>query len=154
MNARRVYLDSSALLKRYVLEKGTEEVERLFRDAYSKRVVLIMSAWNLGEAVGVLDRKRRRGDMEDDVFNSLKVALLGDVKRMVALGIMKLVPVHTMLLVTAWELIEKHHVYQADALQIASARYESAQEFYTADRKLHAVALAEGLNSILLGVDG
>lgn len=94
--------------------------------------------------------------MEDDVFNSLKVALLGgDVKRMVALGgIMKLVPVHTMLLVTAWELIEKHHVYQADALQIASARYESAQEFYTADRKLHAVALAEGLNSILLGVDG
>lgn len=152
MSAKRVYLDSSVLLKRYVREKGTEEAEKIFRDAYSKKVVLITSIWNLGEAIEVLDRKRRLGEIENDVFSTLKVTLLGDVKRMTGLGIMRLVPVHSMLLVDAWKLVEKHHIYQVDALQIVSAKYESAEEFYTADKRLHKVALGEGLNSTLVGV--
>ena len=151
MSAKRVYLDSSVLLKRYVREKGTDEAEEIFRDAYSKKVILITSIWNLGEAIGVLDRKRRRGEIENEIFSTLKMALLGDVKRMAGLGIMRLVPVHSMLLVDSWKLVEKHHIYQADALQIVSAKYESAEEFYTADKRLHKVARGEGLNSILVG---
>jgi len=48
-------------------------------------------------------------------------------------------------------LIEKHHIYEADAIQITSAKYVKSVEFLTGDRRLHEVALKEGLKSRYLG---
>jgi predicted nucleic acid-binding protein len=46
--------------------------------------------------------------------------------------------------------LEKHHIYQADALQIASAKYINPTKFLAADKKLHKAACDGGLNSICL----
>ncbi|MEM2704468.1 MAG: PIN domain nuclease, partial [Candidatus Bathyarchaeia archaeon] len=51
----------------------------------------------------------------------------------------------------SWRLIERYNVYQADALQVASAKIIKAEQFFVADRKLHEVALKEGLNPTYLG---
>jgi len=47
-----IYLDTSALVKRYV-EEETQEVDRLFNSAYRGSAVLATSALNLGEASSV-----------------------------------------------------------------------------------------------------
>ena len=65
-----IYLDTSALVKRYVEEEGTQEVDRLFDSAYRGSAVLATSALNLGEASSVLDRKARRGELSGDMTPS------------------------------------------------------------------------------------
>ena len=151
MSGRKAYLDSSALVKRYVEEKGSDLIKNLYRKAYSGEVKLVTSLWNVGETLGVFDRKKRRGELDDKTHDFIRRALLADVKRLSTLGVLELVPVHSLLLADAWKIIERHHIHQADALQIVSAKYESVEEFYTADKRLHTVALSEGLNSILVG---
>ncbi|MEM2438927.1 MAG: type II toxin-antitoxin system VapC family toxin [Candidatus Bathyarchaeia archaeon] len=46
----------------------------------------------------------------------------------------------------SWRLVERYHIYQADALQVASAKNVKAEQFFVADKNLHEVALKEGLN--------
>ena len=58
-------------------------------------------------------------------------------------------PIRTRTLIDAWKLIEKHHIYEADALQIATARQLKATKFVTSDRHLHEIALEEGLSSLI-----
>jgi len=53
----KVYLDSSALVKRYVSEPGTG-VDYVFDKGWAGEVSIISSIWNIGE---VLDERRRRG---------------------------------------------------------------------------------------------
>jgi len=49
------------------------------------------------------------------------------------------------------KLIEGHHIHEADAVQIATAKHLNAKELLTAGRKLHEIAEKENLNSIYLG---
>jgi predicted nucleic acid-binding protein len=52
-------------------------------------------------------------------------------------------------LVECWTLLEKHHVYQADALQVASAKAVNAVKLFTGDKRIYEIADAEGLNTVL-----
>jgi predicted nucleic acid-binding protein len=72
------------------------------------------------------------------------------IQRWRASWLLLLVPVHVRLLTSAWELVEKHHIYKADALQIVSAKHANASEMYTGDEDLHRAAAAEGVRSIVL----
>ena len=47
--------------------------------------------------------------------------------------------------------MERHHIYEADAVQVASAKHVSASQFLTGDKRLHEMALREGPNSTYLG---
>ncbi|BCS92545.1 hypothetical protein [Metallosphaera javensis (ex Sakai et al. 2022)] len=47
--------------------------------------------------------------------------------------------------------MEKYHIYEADALQISSARYSSSSQFLTGDMRLKEVASREGLKPVYLG---
>lgn len=71
--------------------------------------------------------------------------------RLTKLGYLIIVPVKLSILRMSWKIVEKHHVYQADALQIASARSIKSDEFLVADKRLHQVALEEELNSKYVG---
>ncbi|WP_456367086.1 type II toxin-antitoxin system VapC family toxin [Thermococcus sp.] len=153
MRGKSVYLDTSAILKRYLDEDGSDVVKELFRDAYRGEVKLAFSFWNIGEVIGTLDKKLRRGQLSKDEFDFLKKGFLAEVKRFTRLGVLEVVPVHSLLLADAWKLIERHPLYQADALQIVSAKYVGVESFYTGDKRLHDAARTEGLNSILLGGD-
>ncbi|MDV3103620.1 type II toxin-antitoxin system VapC family toxin [Thermococcus waiotapuensis] len=151
MIGRSVYLDTSAILKRYLDEEGSEVVKRLFMDAYRGEVKLTFSIWNIGEVIDVLDIRLRRGQLSKEEFDFLKKGFLAEIKRLTRLGVLEVVPVHSLILADAWKLIEKYHLCQADTLQIVSAKYAEAGSFYTADGRLHWMAIEEGLNSILLG---
>ena len=62
---------------------------------------------------------------------------------------LRLIPVRLKLLVECWKLLEKHHVYQADALQVTSAKAINAAKFFTYDKRMYEIANSEGLQTIL-----
>ena len=150
MNEKVVYLDSSAIVKRYIAEPGSDLVRNVYRRAYSGELKIAYSVWNVGEVLGVFDKARRLGRITDDEYRLVRRRFLGETKRMMRLGIAVVQPVKLSILRVSWRLVEKYHVYVADALQVASAKSVGAAGFLTGDEKLHEVALAEGLASTYL----
>ena len=142
-----VYLDSSAIIKRYVKEPGSEHVVKLYLKAYAGDVVVSYSLWNVGEVLGVLDRARRLGRLSDEAYGLARRRFLAETRRMAKLGIAVIVPVRSKVLKDSWKIMEKHHIYQADALQIATAKLVKSEQFITGDRDLYTVAVEEGLNA-------
>lgn len=146
-----VYLDSSAIIKRYVKEVGSNIVRQFYRRAYAGEVKISFNIWNIGEVLGALDRARNIGRLNDENYIIARKRFLSEVRRMIKLNLLVLIPIRGKILVNIWGIIEKHHIYQADALQISSAKYINCTSFLTGDKKLHEVALNEGLNSTHLG---
>jgi len=145
-----VYLDSSAIVKRYIDEPGSKVIRDLYLKAYEREVRLAYSIWNIGEVLGVFDRARRLDRINEEEYDIVRRRFLGESKRMMKLDIVVILPVKVKTLKEAWRLVEKHHIYIADSLQISSAKYINSEEFFTSDEKLHKAALAEGLDSIIL----
>jgi len=150
MNVKIVYLDSSAIIKRYINEPGTSVVRKVFLDAYTSEIRIAFSIWNIGEVLGVFDKARRQGRITEREYVIVRGRFLSELRRMIKLSISIIVPVRTKILRETWRLIEKYNLYQADALQVATAKYVGADTFLTGDVKLHSVALTEGLESIVL----
>jgi predicted nucleic acid-binding protein len=151
MRENVAYLDSSAIIKRYVREEGGEHVRRLYLAAYTGEVRLAFSIWNVGEVLGALDKARRKGLLSNHAYAVARGRFLSETRRMAKLGILIIVPLSKRVVAEAWKYIEKHHIYQADAVQLASAKKVACREFVTGDRELHQVALSEGLKSVYLG---
>ncbi len=150
MNVEIVYLDSSAIIKRYINEPGTSIVRKIFMDAYTGETRIAFSIWNIGEVLGAFDKARRLGRINDREYSTVRGRFLSEMRRMLKLGISIVIPVKAKVLRDSWRIIEKYHVYQADALQVASAKYIGASRFLTGDVKLHKVASTEGLESVIL----
>lgn len=62
----KVYLDSSAIVKRYVLEEGSDKVKEVYLEAFNGAASLHFSLWNVGEVLGALDTYYRRKWLESE----------------------------------------------------------------------------------------
>lgn len=146
-----VYLDSSAIVKRYVLEEGTDIVKEAYAKALQGETKLAFSVWNIGEALGVLDIYQRRKWLKEKDYKTARESLITETLRLIKIGLIKTIPVRTKLLTSSWSLIEKHHIYQADALQLVSAKYINADKLLSGDKKLVEISKAEGVKATYLG---
>lgn len=144
------YLDSSAIVKRYIKEPGSDFVKNFYLKTYSGDLRISYSLWNIGEVLGALERARRLHRLDESSFKLVKERFLHETRRMAKLGLALIVPVRSKILVEAWKLIESHHVYEADALQIATAKRVGAESFLTGDSILHGgkTSIVHTLNSI------
>ncbi len=148
---KTTYLDTSAIVKRYIQEPGSDVMSSLYSRAWSGDLRIAFSLWNFGEVLGVFDRYYRRGWLTKEGYEIARVEFLYETLRMLRLKLLKVVPLRVPVVAAAWGLVEKHHIYQADALQVASAKEVKADEFYTADQVLCRVAKLESLNTVCLG---
>lgn len=146
-----VYLDTSAIVKRYVDEPGSEFVRSLYRKAYTGEIKLASSIWNVGEMLGVLDKAYAVGRINGGGHVAARRRFLNELNRQTRFGTLTIIHLRVSILINSWQLIEKHHIYQADALQITSAKYVSADQIVVADKKLYDVALREGLKAVYVG---
>lgn len=137
------------MVKRYIKEPGSGAVKALFLKTYSGETLLSFSIWNIGEVLGALDRAKGTGRIDEEAYITTRRRFLVETRRMTRLGLAIAAPIRTRTLIDAWKLIEKHHIYEADALQIATARQLKAAKFMTGDRHLHEIALEEGLSSLI-----
>ncbi|MDH7555740.1 MAG: type II toxin-antitoxin system VapC family toxin [Candidatus Methanosuratincola sp.] len=148
MSTPTIYLDSSAIAKRYIDEDGSGSVNEIYLKTLRGELKLAFSAWNVGEVLGVFEKYFRRGWLSEEDCRKAKRQFIGETVRLLRLRILSAIPVKTRLLVQTWPLLERHHIYEADALQLVSARHIKAQNFYTADANLHEAATKEGIGSV------
>ncbi|MBS7618758.1 type II toxin-antitoxin system VapC family toxin [Candidatus Bathyarchaeota archaeon] len=144
MSVRSVYLDTSALVKRYVVEEHSDRVDELYSESYAGRVRIGFSVWNIGEVAVVLDKYEERGIVED--ARIVFARFIGESHLLVKLNQLKLIPLNFRVVVEAVNYVFKHGIYVADAVQLASA--EGFDTFLTYDEKLAQIAKIEGLNVI------
>lgn len=137
------------MVKRYVKEPGSNIVKDIYLKAYPGELIIAFSSWNIGEVLAAFDKAYSRGILDHKNFSTAKNRFLLETRRLARLGVLRLIPVRFKLLVECWALLEKCHVYQADALQIASAKAVNAVKFFTGDKGVCRIADEEGLNTVL-----
>jgi predicted nucleic acid-binding protein len=111
-------------------------------------VKLAFSYWNIAEAAVVFDKyERRLGLNARRLLSSLlsESATLSRLRRLLVVG------VSPSILRESVELVLRHHVYVAEALQVASAKSIKSDRFVTGDGDLARIAEAEGLSTVYLG---
>lgn len=144
----RIYLDTSALAKRYVTEEGSSEVDSIFGGAADGTDFIIVSYWNIGETAVVFDKFARR--TAEQSSTKLMGWMLDEFQEMGRLQALSIIEVGHALMQDAIGFVFKHHIYIADALQVATAKAEFADLFVSGDKKLVNVAAKEGLETRLV----
>jgi uncharacterized protein len=142
------YLDSSALAKRYVQERGSDRMDQIFERAEKGEEPVFFSMWNVGELAVVFDKYEREGLLE---AKQVMMTFLKEMKRLGKSRAAEVVTVSGLLMAEAVALTFKHHAYVADALQVVSSRTVADAGFVTADHRLAGIAKDEGLQVTLIG---
>ena len=145
-----LYLDSSALAKLYMQEKGTEFVRNLF---ISDEENLVFSAKITRiEAASALARKKREGDITEKEYQYALQDLEADYE--FSLSVLDLTD---LILDLAFLLIKRRPLKGYDAIQLASALHLNTEilaegdipvVFICADDNLCNAAISEGLQTI------
>jgi len=130
-----VFLDSSALAKRYVEEKGSERVQAILSCASTLAVSVIC----IPEIVSALYRRRRERKLSTEEYQNAKASLLSDIDDATIIGITQEV------IAQAVALLEQFSLRGADALHVACASEWSTDLFVSADNRQCAAARAHGL---------
>jgi predicted nucleic acid-binding protein len=136
-----VFLDSSALAKRYVNETGSDRVGEILSAASS----LGLSVICLSEVVSGLYRLRREGKLSPPQYAANKRALIQDVEASVVIHITDQV------VARAVELLERWPLRSSDALHVACAAEWGTDLFVSADERQCRAARGYGLRVEALG---
>jgi predicted nucleic acid-binding protein len=142
------YIDTSALVKRYIEEPGTKAVDIIFDKASIGAITIATSVWNLGEAFGVFDYRKRRALLTRREFDLVVRTLTSEVVNLTQSGAMQLYPVRTWLLTEAWGTILTEQLYQADALQIVTCKDSKSKVLITSDEHLRKASERLGLKAL------
>jgi len=120
------YLDTSAIVKRYAVEPGSEVVDGVFRNAYRGLAILSFSCRNIAETAAVFDNYSKILGLN---AKELMKNMLREIKTLNRPQKLKVVGIAPTLIRGSIQLAFKHHIYVADALQIASAKAVEGREF-------------------------
>jgi hypothetical protein len=134
----RVFFDSSALVKRYIREKGTDEV--LARCDQATELAVATIAWP--ELVSAFRRLVRENRLEETRYRALKADLAADLADAV------LCEISPQVVQRAITALEAHPLRAMDALHVAAALVGTADIFVSADARQCAAAAALGLEVV------
>ena len=149
----KLYLDSSVILKRYLSEPGTETTDTIFDKAEAGELTVTFSLWNIGEALGVLDEKRRRGWLTEKEFKATLNNFADELVKLIRLKTLEVMPILTPILTDTWELPMQYHIYEADALQITTCIHNKNDALISGDEKLVKTSRKTGLKSFHITKD-
>jgi predicted nucleic acid-binding protein len=139
------YYDSSAFVKLYVEEAGSDRALEAFEGASTGEVII--SRLVPLEVTSALVRRSRNGDFDDQALNTALRLLDDDVGRRC-----RIVEVGGGAVLRATGLVRQYALRAADAVQLACALLARGEfgssavlVFVSSDRELNAAARAEGL---------
>lgn len=133
----RVFFDSSAFVKRYVNEEGTDAVLKWCDQATE----IILSGIALTEIISAFCRLHREAKITDTQYRQLKSLLLADIEDA---AICDLTPA---VLALAISSLEKNVLRGMDAIHIGSAIALKADIFISADQRQLDAAARMGLRA-------
>lgn len=131
----RTFFDSSAWLKRYIEEVGSETVDAYCRDTDE----VGLSVLCLPETLSALNRKVREKVLPVNLYQLLKDNIVGELEDT------DIIDLHPDVLVRSIDLLEANQLRTLDALQIGCALVWQADLFVTADRRQLEAARQAGL---------
>ena len=136
------YFDSSALVKRYVAERGSEEVAQLIQSSEMVGTVLLSRA----EVVAALAKATRVGALSEDAATEARDRFESEWRDWVRLAVPEA------LAARAGDLAWSHALRGYDALHLSAARtwadlMDEPVTFATFDRSLWTAADREGLTA-------
>jgi uncharacterized protein len=132
-----VFFDSSALVKRYIEERGSSEVESILRQASSLGVSIICYP----EIISALCRLKRERILSMHTYVSVRTALMEDLADATICTIAPAVIKHSVA------LLESNTLRAMDSLHIGCALVWQADLFVSADQRQIAAAKRAGLNT-------
>ena len=141
-----VYLDTSALLKRYVPETSSEAFELYL----STLIPAAVSRLTLVELRSGLARKRREGA----IAPNRERAAIAEIRIDLQDGVLQLQPASDQHFVDAFHLIDKLRTIPLrtlDALHLAIAQATGSDELATADETMAKAAKALGMRVAFFG---
>jgi len=130
-----VFFDSSALAKRYIEEKGSDQVQVILSSASDLAVSVIC----VPEIISALCRRRRERKLSAKEYRNARASVLSDLDDATIVGITEEV------VAQAVALLERFPLRSADALHIACASEWSTDLFVSADDRQCKAARARGL---------
>ena len=142
-----IYLDTSALIKRYVAETGSAWIASFAFDAPD--TILVTSRLTIAEARSAFARRRREASISTEDHADTIAAFNEDCVQHY-----RFVELDTPVIELACELMDRHPLRTNDAVQLASALLSNqalrdagvaALIFVSADERLVRTADAEGL---------
>lgn len=119
-----IFFDTSSLVKRYLDEPGSENVEEIFSKANQVSVSIIC----LPEAISTLNRKKRENIISIEQYKVIKERLLLEFEDFLT------VPLTPEVLAMSIQLIEKFPLRAMDALHLACALELKADLFVSSDQ--------------------
>ena len=131
----KIAVDTSAWVKRYIFEPGSEKIGPLLMQATELGVSVIL----LPEVISAFNRILREGRISVNTYQTLKHLLMTDIE---SAQILLITPE---VIRIAINLLEKHPLRAMDAIHIACALAWGADRFVTADRRQMHAAINAGL---------
>jgi predicted nucleic acid-binding protein len=119
----RIFFDSSALTKRYILEEGSEKINKISQKA-SEVFLSVIAVPELSSAFNRLVRERKISKKQ---YRQLKNNFLNDIAEATLIPLSENVLLRTIL------CLEKTSLKSLDAIHIASALSEEVDLFVTSD---------------------
>jgi hypothetical protein len=141
------FLDTSALVKRYIAEIGSNWVKVITNPAVSNDLAISQITWV--EVLSALSRRQREGSLSADDFNSVFQYFSNDFDTQY-----RVIEVDKALIQSAGQLVIQYPLRAYDAVQLASAlRLQSIFSqmsnmqliFLSADNRLLNIAHSQGL---------
>jgi uncharacterized protein len=126
----KLFLDTSAFAKRYIVESGSDKVLKLCRSAERLAVSVIC----LPELASTLNRLVRERHLSASKYDLLKKTMLAD------LGDADICEMTTPVLSDVIRLLESNALRAMDAIHVACAMAYGADLFASADRRQLAAA--------------
>lgn len=142
------YLDTSALVKRYRSEPGTEVVEELLSEP-SPDDRFFVSFLSVLELTSAILRLVRGGQAREDTANEVLASFRRDLH-----DLLEVWPLNEGIAIAAVSAVERHRLRSADALHLATAQTIAALApgarvvMVSSDRELLDAAEAAGLTPL------
>ncbi len=134
----RVFFDTSAFVKRYIAENGTDTV----LDWCQRATEIGLSAIAVPELISAFCRLQRENKITNQQYQQLKKALLSDVEDIAIGDLTPLVLSQTVI------SLENNVLRAMDAIHIGSAMALECDVFISADQRQLVAAEQAGLNVV------
>jgi predicted nucleic acid-binding protein len=131
----RAFFDTSAFVKRYIEEPGSEKVKEICREAEH----LVLSLICLPEMISTLNRLVREGKLSGDQYQKIKDLILDDFEDV------EVCDITTEVIRQTIACLENNPLRAMDALHLGCAFVVKPDIFVSSDRRQIEAAAREGL---------
>ncbi|MGH9877007.1 MAG: type II toxin-antitoxin system VapC family toxin [Nitrososphaera sp.] len=133
-----VYFDTSAVIKEFVPEVGSDLVDDVSNAARAGKLKVIMSIWSVNEAVAVIDRLTRRPaePLSPSERQQIIATFVERIKDSNEKASFRITPIEHILVTQSRLLIDQLHISPDDALHLYTAWIYDCDYFFIHDNKI------------------